>query len=36
MGILEQFDLRGKKAIVTGAAQGLGRAMAEGLHEAGA
>ena len=36
MGILEQFNLRGKKAIVTGAAQGLGRAMAEGLHEAGA
>ncbi len=30
------FDLSGKKAIVTGAAQGLGRGMAEGLHDAGA
>ena len=30
------FDLTGKKAIVTGAAQGLSRGMAEGLHEAGA
>ncbi len=30
------FDLTGKKAIVTGAAQGLGRAMAEGLMEYGA
>lgn len=29
-------DLTGKKAIVTGAAQGLSRAMAEGLMEAGA
>ena len=28
-------DLTGKKAIVTGAAQGLSRAMAEGLMEAG-
>jgi 2-deoxy-D-gluconate 3-dehydrogenase len=30
------FDLSGKKAIVTGAASGLGRGMAEGLHDAGA
>ena len=30
------FDLTGKKAVVTGAASGLGLAMAEGLHEAGA
>ena len=30
------FDLSGKKAIVTGAAKGLGRGMAEGLHGAGA
>ncbi len=30
------FDLTGKKAIVTGAARGLSRGMAEGLHDAGA
>ena len=29
-------DLTGKKAIVTGGAQGLSRGMAEGLMEAGA
>jgi 2-dehydro-3-deoxy-D-gluconate 5-dehydrogenase len=29
------FSIEGKKAIVTGAARGLGRGMAEGLHEAG-
>ena len=29
------FSIEGKKAIVTGAAKGLGRGMAEGLHEAG-
>lgn len=30
------FDLRGKKAMVTGASSGLGRGMATGLHDAGA
>jgi 2-deoxy-D-gluconate 3-dehydrogenase len=30
------FDLSGKKVIITGACNGLGRGMAEGLHEAGA
>jgi 2-deoxy-D-gluconate 3-dehydrogenase len=29
------FSVAGKKAIVTGAAQGLGRGMANGLHDAG-
>ncbi|MDO4547004.1 MAG: SDR family oxidoreductase [Clostridia bacterium] len=29
------FDLTGRKAIVTGGVQGLGRAMAEGLHDNG-
>jgi 2-deoxy-D-gluconate 3-dehydrogenase len=29
------FSIAGKKAIVTGAARGLGRGMAKGLHEAG-
>ena len=34
--ILDRFNLDGKAAIVTGAARGLGRAMAEGLAQAGA
>lgn len=33
---MDLFNLKGKKAIVTGAAQGLGNGMAEGLMEAGA
>ena len=33
---MKLFDLTGKKAIVTGAAQGLANGMAEGLMEAGA
>lgn len=33
---LNQFSLQGQKAIVTGGAAGLCRAMAEGLHKAGA
>ncbi len=36
MGILEQFSLKGKVALVTGASQGLGQGMAVGLAEAGA
>lgn len=35
-GMENMFDLSGKKAIVTGAAQGLACGMAEGLMEAGA
>jgi 2-dehydro-3-deoxy-D-gluconate 5-dehydrogenase len=31
-----KFSIEGKKAIITGAARGLGRGMAIGLHEAGA
>jgi len=34
--VLQAFDLTGKVAIVTGGAQGLGKAMAEGLAAAGA
>lgn len=34
--ILEQFSLKGKTALVTGAGRGLGRGMALGLAEAGA
>ncbi len=33
---MNMFDLSGKKAIVTGACQGLGKSIAEGLAEAGA
>ena len=36
MGILDDFKLDGKTAVVTGASAGLGRGMAEGLAEAGA
>ena len=34
--ILEQFDLSGKTAIITGAGTGLGRAMALAMADAGA
>ena len=34
--MIDLFDLTGKKAIVTGASGGLGRGMAEGLHQVGA
>jgi len=36
MGILEKFQLNGKTALVTGAARGLGQAMALALAQAGA
>ena len=36
MGVLERFSMKGKKVIVTGGAQGIGRAGAEAMAEAGA
>ena len=36
MGILQQFDLSGKTAVVTGCNKGIGKSMAIGLAEAGA
>jgi 2-deoxy-D-gluconate 3-dehydrogenase len=36
MGILDQFSLKGKTALVTGCNKGIGRGMALGLAEAGA
>src|SRR2546428_2753372 len=36
MGILKQFNLEGKIALVTGCKRGIGKAIAEGLAEAGA
>jgi NAD(P)-dependent dehydrogenase (short-subunit alcohol dehydrogenase family) len=35
-GLLEAFTLRGKVALVTGAAQGIGAEIARVLHAAGA
>jgi NAD(P)-dependent dehydrogenase (short-subunit alcohol dehydrogenase family) len=36
MGVLDKFRLEGKKAFVTGGSQGIGKAVAIGLAEAGA
>ena len=36
MGILEKFSLKGQRALVTGASQGIGLACATALAEAGA
>ncbi len=36
MGIIDKFSLNGKSALITGASRGIGRAIAEGLAEAGA
>ena len=35
-GIMEKFNLEGRKAIVTGGSRGIGRSIAKGLAEAGA
>jgi NAD(P)-dependent dehydrogenase (short-subunit alcohol dehydrogenase family) len=36
MGVLDRFRLDGRVAVITGGTKGLGRAMAEGMAEAGA
>jgi len=36
MSVLDRFDLKGRRALVTGGARGLGRTMAQALAEAGA
>jgi len=36
MTVLDRFDLKGRRALVTGGARGLGRTMAQALAEAGA
>src|SRR6266545_4400694 len=36
MGVLDTFRLDGRRALITGASRGLGRAMAQALDEAGA
>jgi NAD(P)-dependent dehydrogenase (short-subunit alcohol dehydrogenase family) len=36
MTVLDRFDLKGRRALITGGARGLGRSMAQALAEAGA